>query len=82
MTFLLLAFALLALAASVVTLVAARLSWRGWSEELRRLLKGGVPRAEFLPFLQDVRDLVDRLASDARPTAWAGSGRRSGSRTR
>ena len=29
--------------ASVVTIVAARLSWRGWSDELRRLLRGGGP---------------------------------------
>ncbi|MEK6630442.1 MAG: trehalose-6-phosphate synthase, partial [Acidobacteriota bacterium] len=62
--FLLLAFGLLAFAASVVTLIAARLSWRGWSNELRRLLKGETPRAEFVPFLRDVRDLVDRLASE------------------
>jgi trehalose 6-phosphate synthase len=62
--FLLIAFGLLALAASVVTVVAARLSWRGWSNELRRLLKGEAPRAEFVPFVRDVRDLVDRLASE------------------
>jgi trehalose 6-phosphate synthase len=62
--FLLLAFGLLAFGASVVTLVAARLSWRGWSNELRRLVKGEAPRAEFVPFLRDVRDLVDHLASE------------------
>ena len=62
--FLLLAFVLLAVGASVATVVAARLSWRGWSNELRRLLKGEAPRAEFVPFVRDVRDLVDRLASE------------------
>jgi trehalose 6-phosphate synthase len=62
--FLLLAFALLALAGSLLTLVAARLSWRGWSNELRRLLRGESPPAEFVPFLRDVRELVDRLASE------------------
>jgi trehalose 6-phosphate synthase len=62
--FLWLAFGLLGIAASVTTVVAARASWRGWSNELRRLLKGETPRAEFLPFLRDVRDLVDRLASE------------------
>ncbi len=62
--FLLLAFGFLALAAAVTTMIAARLSWRGWSNELRRLLKGAAPRAEFLPFVRDVRNLVDRLASE------------------
>jgi trehalose 6-phosphate synthase len=62
--FLLYAFGILALSASVTTIVAARLSWRGWSLELRRLLKGGAPRADFVPFVRDVRDLVDRLASE------------------
>ncbi len=62
--FLLVAFGFLAFAAAVTTVVAARLSWRGWSNELRRLLKGEAPRAEFVPFLRDVRELVDRLASE------------------
>jgi trehalose 6-phosphate synthase len=62
--FLLIAFAFLAVAASVVTLVAARMSWRSWGDELRRLIKGAPPRAEFVPFVRDVRDLVDRLASE------------------
>ena len=62
--FLWLAFAMLATAASLVTVVAARLSWRGWSNELRRLLKGESRRPEFRPFVRDVRDLVERLASE------------------
>jgi trehalose 6-phosphate synthase len=62
--FLLLAFGLLASAASIVTLVAVRLSWRGWSRELRRLLKGEAPRPDFVPFVRDVRELVERLASE------------------
>src|SRR5512143_775489 len=62
--FLLLAFGVLALAASVITVVAARLSWRGWSNELRRLIRGGRPAPEFQPFLRDVRDLVERLAAE------------------
>jgi trehalose 6-phosphate synthase len=60
--FLLLAFGVLAVCASIVTLVAARLSWRRWRNELRRLLRGGEQRPEFQPVLQDVRELVDRLA--------------------
>jgi trehalose 6-phosphate synthase len=62
--FLLMAFGFLALAAAVTTVVAARLSWRGWSNELRGLLRGEHPRPEFRPFLRDVRDLVERLASE------------------
>ena len=62
--FLALAFGFLAAGASIVTLVAGHLSWRSWSNELRRLIRGGRPPLEFRPFLRDVRDLVDRLASD------------------
>ncbi|MBK7857881.1 MAG: trehalose-6-phosphate synthase [Archangiaceae bacterium] len=59
--FLLFAFALLAASASVITIVAARFSWRGWSNELRKLLRGGSRRPELLPLMQDVRELVERL---------------------
>ncbi len=62
--FLVLAFAILAAAASVLTMIAARLSWRGFSQELRRLLQGGSERPEFAPFMQDVRELVDRLTAE------------------
>ncbi|QRN99519.1 trehalose-6-phosphate synthase [Archangium violaceum] len=63
-SFLLVAFAILAIAAPVVTLIAARMSWRGWSEQLRRLLQGVGPEdsaREFQPILRDVRELVERL---------------------
>jgi trehalose 6-phosphate synthase len=60
--FLLVAFGFLAICAPIVTVVAARVSWRGWSNELRKLVRGGSQRPEFQPLLQDVRDLVDRLA--------------------
>ncbi|MBZ5527955.1 MAG: trehalose-6-phosphate synthase [Acidobacteriia bacterium] len=60
--FVLLAFGFLAVAASAVTLLAGRLSWRSWSDELRRLARGEAPKqAEFRPILRDVRELVDRL---------------------
>jgi trehalose 6-phosphate synthase len=59
--FLLLAFAVLAGAASVLTIVAGRLSWRSWSNELRRLIKGGGLQPEYQPLLTDLRELVDRL---------------------
>ncbi|HKB69839.1 MAG TPA: trehalose-6-phosphate synthase [Thermoanaerobaculia bacterium] len=64
--FIFVAFGFLALAASGVTLVAARLSWRGWSDELRGLLQGSgrSRRAEFRPLLGDVRDLVERIVAE------------------
>jgi trehalose 6-phosphate synthase len=62
--FLLIAFGFLAAAASAVTIVAAKLSWRGWSDELRRFLRGEKQRPEFQPLLRDVRDLVDRIVAE------------------
>jgi len=55
-------FGFLAVAASIITLLVARLSWRNWSEEIRRLARGEKPkRPEFRPILHDVRELVDRI---------------------
>ncbi|MHB8877678.1 MAG: trehalose-6-phosphate synthase, partial [Myxococcaceae bacterium] len=72
--FLLLAFGILAAAASAITVVAARLSWRGFSNELRRLLQGGSGRPELGPILQDVRELVERISqereADGQGGAW------------
>lgn len=62
--FLIGAFGLLALAAAGVTMVAARLSWRDWSNEIRRFLRGGTDRPEFQPILRDVRELVDRIIDE------------------
>jgi trehalose-6-phosphate synthase len=60
--FVFLAFGFLALAASAATIIVARFSWRGWSNELRRLVRGEVPyRPEFQPLLRDVHELVDRI---------------------
>ena len=60
--FLWLAFGILGLTAAVITLVAARLYWHGWSTALRLLLRGdGVERPEFNPILRDVRELYDRI---------------------
>jgi trehalose 6-phosphate synthase len=69
--FLLAAFAVLAACASVVTVVAARLSWRSWSNEVRRLLVDGRHKPEFQPVMQDVRALVERL-SEERDTETGG----------
>jgi trehalose 6-phosphate synthase len=63
-TFLFAAFAILSICASAVTFIAAHLSWRSWSNEIRRLLHGGRQKPEFQPFLRDVRELVERLTHD------------------
>ena len=62
--FLLLAFGFLSVAASAVTLVAARLSWRSWSNELRRFLRTGKEPPEFRPLMRDVRELVERIVTE------------------
>ena len=60
--FILVAFGFVALAAAAATLLLAHFSWRGWSDELRRLARGEPPkRPEFQPLLRDVRELVDRI---------------------
>jgi trehalose 6-phosphate synthase len=75
--FLLVAFGFLAVTAALVTIAIARLSWRGFSNELRGLLRGArseKPHPEFQPLLGDVRDLVDRIVaekeSDHEGGAW------------
>lgn len=70
--FLLTAFVVLALCASVVTVVAARLSWRSWSNEVRRFLRAGGQKPEFLPVMGDVRELVERLAHEREAETGAG----------
>ncbi len=61
-------FSVLALAASLVTLLAQRLAWRSWTDQLRRVLRGEeTKRREFQPLLRDVRELAERLASEAEP---------------
>ncbi len=62
--FLLLAFGVLALAASAVTIVAARLARREWSRELLSFLRGEGERPEFQPILRDVRELVHRIVAE------------------
>jgi trehalose 6-phosphate synthase len=74
-SFLFVAFGLLALGASLVTIVAARLSWRGFRKELLRFIQGESRRKEFLPIIRDVRELVERIASerelDGQSGAWS-----------
>ncbi len=60
------AIALVALAAAIVTVLVARFSWRSWTNELRRLLRGKSEHREFKPILRDVRELATRLAAAGR----------------
>jgi len=61
-----LSFLVLSVAASIVTLVAMRLSWRSWTDALRRLVQGKDKEAspEFRPLVGDVRELVQRISSE------------------
>jgi trehalose 6-phosphate synthase len=76
--FLLLAFGFLALAASAVTIVAARLSWLGWSRELRRFLQTGAERPEFRPLLRTSGSWSIASSGRGRRRAKGAPGRRSG----
>jgi trehalose 6-phosphate synthase len=51
---------LVAFGASVVTLVVARLAWRGWTSDLERALTGD-GSGEFQPLLRDLRSLLDSV---------------------
>jgi trehalose 6-phosphate synthase len=74
-SFLLVAFGLLALGASVATILAARFSRRGFRRELLRFIQGESHRKEFLPIIRDVRELVERIAAereiDGQGGAWS-----------
>jgi trehalose 6-phosphate synthase len=65
------AFAILALGASLVTMLAARLAWEEWSIGLRRALLGE-PAPEFRPLLRDVRALMSRRTLERRAEARTG----------
>ncbi|MBX7096300.1 MAG: trehalose-6-phosphate synthase [Myxococcaceae bacterium] len=69
--FLVVAFFVLSLGAAVVTLLAARVAWRGWTLDLRRALTGA-PSRELQPLVRDVRALAERLAQERRTEAQAG----------
>jgi trehalose 6-phosphate synthase len=79
-----LAFGLVAVAAAIATTLAARVSWAGWTAELRRLLRAGLllgreeplPRARrrFQPVLADLRALAADLAAaqaEGRTAQWS-----------
>jgi trehalose 6-phosphate synthase len=80
-----LAFAVVALAAAAAAVLAVRVSWRSWTREVRRVLRGALPlagvrpglepraRSRYLPLLSDVRALVAELVAEqveGRAGAW------------
>ena len=58
------AFGVLGLLASCLTIVIARASWRSWTDELQRAVRGGPQRPEFSPLLRDIRDLVANMTAE------------------
>jgi trehalose 6-phosphate synthase len=68
---LIVAFFVMALGASAVTLIAARLAWRQWTRELRQALSGNAT-ALFQPLVGDVRSLVERLSNEREREARGG----------
>jgi trehalose 6-phosphate synthase len=71
--FILIAFGVLAIAASVYTTLTLRYARRGWHRELRDLLRGAVKRREFSPLLDDVRALAERMAATYTSDGTAGT---------
>jgi trehalose 6-phosphate synthase len=65
------AFFVLSVSASLVTLIALRLSWRNWTLELRQALLGNGSN-EFQPLIRDVRSLAARLARERDQRGQAG----------
>lgn len=68
---LLAAYFILVVGAAAVTLLSAKLAWKGWTLGLRRALKGQVTD-EFLPVLRDVRALAEELARERESDAYVG----------
>ena len=68
---LLVAFFILSLGASFVTLLAARFARKDWTRDLRRALRGQASD-EFQPLLRDVRSLAERLARESEGEARGG----------
>lgn len=77
-------FAALAALVSLITVIIAQLSWRGWVQGTRALLRGEgllrpaaqAQRAEFHPIAGDLRELIRDLTSERQPrdgdrTGWS-----------
>lgn len=60
----LMAFGILAISASFVTVVAGRMFWKGWTKQIQQFLRGGGFRREFRPILRDVQELIESVAGE------------------
>jgi trehalose 6-phosphate synthase len=68
---LLIAFFILAVSASIITVLAARVAWQGWVRGLQRALRGDAA-GDFKPLARNVRELVESLAQEREGEARAG----------
>ena len=66
----------LAVVVSLITVVIAQLSWRGWMSGIRALLRGEGLLPEFKPIARDLQRLIRELESDARAMKIRSPGRR------
>jgi trehalose 6-phosphate synthase len=66
------AFLALAIGASVLALVSARLLWAGWTRGLKRALADDEPGDVFRPLARDVERLVSTLSQERRQEAGSG----------
>ncbi|HEX6212129.1 MAG TPA: trehalose-6-phosphate synthase, partial [Methylomirabilota bacterium] len=57
-------FGALALAASLLTVLVTRMAWHGWTNEVRRVLRGRSSRPEFKPLMKELQELLDRVNSE------------------
>ncbi|MGA7413728.1 MAG: trehalose-6-phosphate synthase [Bryobacteraceae bacterium] len=76
-TFLIAAFAILAIMAFGVPMIVARRARSDWSLQLRSLLRGGGKQSrEFQPILSDVRELIGQMAKEGEndPGQWTAEG--------
>ncbi len=72
--YLIFTFAALAVLVSIITVVVAQLSWRGWMSSLRALVRGdalllpsqGKERPELQPIARDLRELIGDIRSEHR----------------
>jgi len=61
------AFGVLGVLASLLTVLTARFAWRGWNRALRDFIRGGRGRPEFGPLLRDLRELIAGISTDKDP---------------
>ena len=71
-SFLLLCFIVLAVLASLFTVLLARVTWHEAVRQLRQILNGHAQNKSFLPLLREVQSQVDRIAQERHADTQAG----------